>query len=101
MPELARFPSPPAKVRFSAFSFCALTSRTVGRLLRLLVKLISLIERCSIGWNAIGLPEWSRSRVNRGSTVVVDASFRLRCKRQSKDWLLKNHRVRHVALRSA
>jgi hypothetical protein len=40
-----RFPTPRAKARFSASSFCALTSRTAGRLLRLLVKPRSLIER--------------------------------------------------------
>ena len=62
-----RFPSPRAKARFSASSFCALTSRTAGRLRRLLVKPRSLIERCSIDWSAIGLPSWPRSRVSRGS----------------------------------
>lgn len=38
MPELARFPSPRAKARFSASSFCGLTLRTASRSLRLLVK---------------------------------------------------------------
>ena len=77
MSELASFPSPRAKARFSASSFCALTLKTAGRLLRLLVKPRSLIERCSIGWSAIGLQGWPRSRVSRGSTAVADASFRL------------------------
>jgi hypothetical protein len=89
-----RFLSPPAKARFSASSFCALTSRTAARLLRLLVKPRSLIQHCSIGWSAIGLPGWPRSRVSPGSIAVVDASFRPRCERQSKDWLLKDHRSR-------
>ena len=64
-----RFPTPRAKARFSASSFCALTSRTAGHLLRLLAKPRFLIERCSIGWSAIGLPGWPRSRVSRGSTA--------------------------------
>jgi len=41
-----RFPSRLDGARFSASSFCALTSRTAGRLLRLLAKPSSLIERC-------------------------------------------------------
>ena len=74
-PGWLRFPSPLAKARFSASSFCELTSRTAGRSPRLLAKPRSLIERSSIGWSAIGLPGWPRSRVSRGSTAVADASF--------------------------
>jgi hypothetical protein len=44
MSELASFSESCAKARFNASSFCALTLRTAGRLLRLLVKPRSLIE---------------------------------------------------------
>jgi hypothetical protein len=61
-----RFPTPRAKARFSASSFCALTSRTAGHLLRLLAKPKFLIEPSSIGWSAIGF------RAGRARALAAD-----------------------------
>jgi len=54
-----------AKARFSASSFCALTLRTAGRLLRLLVKPRSSYRKAAVLAGAIGLLGWQRSRRQR------------------------------------
>jgi hypothetical protein len=49
MHVLASFYESSRQSALQRYQLCAITSRTAGRLLRLLLKLISLIERCSIG----------------------------------------------------
>ena len=64
MSELASFSEPRAKARFSASNFCALTLRTAGRLLRLLVKPRSLIETLQYWlerYRTIGLLGWPKA----------------------------------------
>jgi len=74
MPELASFPE---FLRQRALPSLARSPRgRLGRLLRLLEKQTSLIEHCSIGWSATGLPVWRRSGVSHGSIAVVKETFK-------------------------
>jgi hypothetical protein len=87
MSELASFSESRAKARFSASSFCALTLRTPGRLLRLLAKPRSLIETLHY-WLERYRTFWAgrasrKQRIDRCRRCKLSAALQ----EQSKAWL--------------
>jgi hypothetical protein len=83
MPELASFPESSrqrALQRFRLLRAHLEDGRSVAVIAR--EATISYRTPAVLAGAAIELPGWPRSRVSHGSIAVIDASFRLYCKRQ-------------------